>query len=212
MRSSVSGKTLALTLGVFTVLALIFCTTGCVQQPTKTQQGTTSGIANPASVNCVNVGGTLKIIDSAGGQYGMCQFPNGTSCEEWALFRGEGCKPGVSATTAPTGGTKMMVTFTQADNNKTAQVAAGTQFAVKLESNPTTGYQWNATVSQGLTITNESYQQNANPGNMVGVGGNQMWIVKANTAGKQTFSAIYKQSWMPTTGSETTFVLNVNVV
>jgi putative hemolysin len=24
----------------------------------------------------------------------MCTFKNGTSCEEWALFRGEGCKAG----------------------------------------------------------------------------------------------------------------------
>jgi hypothetical protein len=22
----------------------------------------------------------------------MCTFPNGTSCEEWALFHGEGCQ------------------------------------------------------------------------------------------------------------------------
>jgi putative hemolysin len=51
-----------------------------------------TGMANPASVNCVNVGGTLEIKDSAAGQYGMCTFSNGTSCEEWALFRGEGCK------------------------------------------------------------------------------------------------------------------------
>ena len=51
-----------------------------------------TGIANPASVNCVNVGGTVQIKDSAAGQYGMCAFPNGTTCEEWALFRGEGCK------------------------------------------------------------------------------------------------------------------------
>ena len=221
MRSKVSGKTLAITLGICTVLALILCTTGCVQQPTQTvtpattptgtPQGT-SGLANPASVNCGNVGGTLKIMtDPSGGEYGMCQFPNGTSCEEWALFRGEGCKPGLSATTVPTGGTKMMVTFTQADNNTTQQVAAGSQFAVQLASNPTTGYQWNATVSQGLVITSTNYKQNANPGNMVGVGGNQMWIVKANAAGKQTFSAIYKQPWMPTTGSETAFVLYVNV-
>ena len=221
MRSRVSGKTLAITLGICTVLALILCTTGCVQQPaqtvtqTTTPTGTpqtTSGMANPASVNCGNVGGTLKIMtDSSGGQYGMCQFPNGTSCEEWALFRGEGCKPGVSATATPAGDAKMMVTFTQADNNTTALVAAGSQFAVQLASNPTTGYDWNATVSQGLVITNTSYKQNANPGNMVGVGGNQMWIVKANAAGKQTFSAIYKQLWMPTTGNETAFVLYVNV-
>lgn len=51
-----------------------------------------AGMANPASVNCVNVGGTVQIKDSAAGQYGMCAFPNGTTCEEWALFRGEGCK------------------------------------------------------------------------------------------------------------------------
>jgi hypothetical protein len=51
-----------------------------------------SGMANPASVNCVNVGGTVQIQNSAAGQYGMCAFPNGTTCEEWALFRGEGCQ------------------------------------------------------------------------------------------------------------------------
>ncbi|MGA2698431.1 MAG: DUF333 domain-containing protein [Methanoregula sp.] len=51
-----------------------------------------SGMANPASVSCVKNGGTLEIKDSAAGQYGMCTFTNGTSCEEWALFRGEGCK------------------------------------------------------------------------------------------------------------------------
>jgi len=51
-----------------------------------------TGMANPASVSCVKNGGTLEIKDSAAGQYGMCTFTNGTSCEEWALFRGEGCK------------------------------------------------------------------------------------------------------------------------
>ena len=49
-------------------------------------------MANPASANCVNVGGTVQIKDSPASQYGMCAFPNGTACEEWALFRGEGCK------------------------------------------------------------------------------------------------------------------------
>jgi hypothetical protein len=51
-----------------------------------------TGLANPASVNCVNIGGKVDIKDSAAGQYGMCTFTNGTTCEEWALFRGEGCK------------------------------------------------------------------------------------------------------------------------
>lgn len=45
-------------------------------------------LANPASVNCIEKGGTLEILDSAQGQYGICTI-NGTQCEEWALFRGE---------------------------------------------------------------------------------------------------------------------------
>ncbi len=48
---------------------------------------------NPASVYCGQAGGTTDIKkDASGGEYGMCTFANGTSCEEWALFRGEGCK------------------------------------------------------------------------------------------------------------------------
>ena len=137
MKSKVTNKTRAITLGIFMVLAVIICSAGCLQQPS--------------------------------------------------------------------------VTFTQADNNATVQVAAGSQFAVQLESNPTTGYEWNASVSKGLLITNSRYQADANPGNMVGVGGNQIWVVKANAAGKQTFSAIYKRPLRPTTGKETAFVLYLNV-
>ncbi|MCK9631178.1 MAG: DUF333 domain-containing protein [Methanoregula sp.] len=52
------------------------------------------GMANPASVNCGTLGGKTDIKTAAdGGEYGMCTFTNGTTCEEWALFRGEGCKP-----------------------------------------------------------------------------------------------------------------------
>jgi putative hemolysin len=51
------------------------------------------GMANPASVNCGKIGGTTEIKKNPdGSEYGMCTFQNGTSCEEWALFRNEGCK------------------------------------------------------------------------------------------------------------------------
>jgi len=70
----------------------------------------TAGMANPASVNCGKIGGTTEIKTAAdGSQYGMCTFPNGTSCEEWALFRNEGCKTNVTpaATTPAIAGTGM---------------------------------------------------------------------------------------------------------
>ena len=43
-----------------------------------------------------------------------------------------------------------MVTLTEADNGKTEDIAQGTRFAVQLKENPTTGFQWNATVSPAL--------------------------------------------------------------
>lgn len=55
-------------------------------------------IANPASVFCTENGGTLTMKDTPDGQSGVCTFPSGASCEEWALFRGECDIEGVSNT------------------------------------------------------------------------------------------------------------------
>ncbi len=50
-------------------------------------------IANPAAVNCEKQGFRLEIRnDSDGNQYGVCIFPDGSECDEWAYFRGE-CGP-----------------------------------------------------------------------------------------------------------------------
>jgi putative hemolysin len=54
------------------------------------------GIANPASTNCVNLGGTLEIKDTASGQVGVCHLPDGRACEEWALYRDGTCTPAVA--------------------------------------------------------------------------------------------------------------------
>ncbi len=54
------------------------------------------GIANPASVNCIQQGGTLTILKRGdGGEYGICTFNDGRLCEEWSLFRGECPEGGV---------------------------------------------------------------------------------------------------------------------
>ncbi len=48
------------------------------------------GLANPASENCVALGGTLSIAEGGdGGQYGICYFEDNRQCEEWALLRGD---------------------------------------------------------------------------------------------------------------------------
>lgn len=106
----VKNKTL-LILSLVVISAILIA--GCTQQTAKPAGTTTPaatqtavGMANPASVSCGNTGGTLEIKkDAAGNEYGMCTFKNGTSCEEWALFRGEGCKSGLTATATTSGGT-----------------------------------------------------------------------------------------------------------
>ncbi|MFA6603823.1 MAG: DUF333 domain-containing protein [Patescibacteria group bacterium] len=55
----------------------------------KTSEKAMLKVANQASTNCVSSGGALQIAEKTGGQYGVCVFPDGKQCEEWAMFRGE---------------------------------------------------------------------------------------------------------------------------
>ena len=41
-------------------------------------------------MNCIDKGYSRETRkDSAGNEYGVCMFPDGTECGEWAFFRGE---------------------------------------------------------------------------------------------------------------------------
>lgn len=51
------------------------------------------GLPNPASQFCEEQGYTLEIREGADGQSGVCIFPDGSECDEWAFYRGE-CGPG----------------------------------------------------------------------------------------------------------------------
>ena len=75
-------------------LLIVACTNETTQS-TPELNNTNTQIANPASTNCINNGGTLEIKDSPQGQYGVCIFNDKSECEEWAFFRGE-CQKGNS--------------------------------------------------------------------------------------------------------------------
>ena len=72
---------------ILALFALLVFIVGCAKKAVDQEEQTQ--IANPASVNCIEKGGTLKIMDGEGGQSGICPLPDGTECEEWAYFRGE---------------------------------------------------------------------------------------------------------------------------
>ncbi|RPI26913.1 MAG: DUF333 domain-containing protein [Chloroflexota bacterium] len=67
----------------------------CLPVPENTASGADgSQIANPASAYCEQKGGKVDIRTAEdGSQGGVCEFPDGSECEEWAFVRGE-CAPG----------------------------------------------------------------------------------------------------------------------
>jgi inhibitor of cysteine peptidase len=80
---------------------------------------------------------------------------------------------------------------------------------ISLAENPTTGYTWNVTLSEGLTLLNDVYVQDEAEEGMVGVGGVHEWFIEAVEAGEQTFYGIEQQAQSEETGSEYTLKLIV---
>jgi putative hemolysin len=82
-----------------TLMILVILLSACTSGEDIPAEDT--GMANPASVFCEENGGRLKIrTDASGGQIGICIFPDGSECEEWAYQRGE-CSPGDSLSPVP---------------------------------------------------------------------------------------------------------------
>ncbi|MCX6985944.1 MAG: DUF333 domain-containing protein, partial [Lentisphaerae bacterium] len=84
------------------LMALTACTSLRVQ--TSDPAGTDmpqANMPNPASVYCEQNGNKLEITTAAdGSQFGVCVFPDGSTCEEWAYFRGE-CGPATQKSPTP---------------------------------------------------------------------------------------------------------------
>ncbi|MBA1341327.1 MAG: hypothetical protein C5S40_04235 [ANME-2 cluster archaeon] len=85
----------------------------------------------------------------------------------------------------------------------------GDTFRIKMNKNPTTGYQWSLETTGGLEIMSDNYLPSAS--GLVGAGGIHEWDIKATASGTQQVSAAYSRSWENLAGSEQRFVLTVEV-
>ena len=99
---------------------------------TPAPANTKTNLANPASVNCAQKGNRLEIRTAAdGSQVGICIFPDGSECEEWALFRGE-CSQGTLAPAAAASPAE-----TSAAPTDTAEPPAGAEMTATPNQNTT---------------------------------------------------------------------------
>lgn len=83
---------------------LILTCAACGAQSPPTPTPSQSGLPNPASVFCEQQGYNLEIRTAAdGSQSGVCIFPDGSECDEWAYFHNE-CGPASQSgpTSSPT--------------------------------------------------------------------------------------------------------------
>jgi inhibitor of cysteine peptidase len=99
--------------------------------------------------------------------------------------------------------------YDESDNGKTETLPLGTSFIVMLQENPTTGYSWNVSVTDGLKITNDTFIPPTS--GLIGAGGVHTWNVLTTKTGLQEFSGIYMRPFENVTGNETTYMLMVNV-
>lgn len=99
---------------------------------------------------------------------------------------------------------------TEEQNKATITAGLNNTVILKLNENPTTGFQWNLTTSPGLVVTADTYQPSSPQ--LMGSGGVRSWYLKAVRAGTQEIKAVYMRSWEPVTGNETIFTLTVTVM
>src|SRR5512136_24445 len=91
---------------IFIITIILMAITACTGLQLETAEPTATiipplNMPNPASVYCEKNGYTLEIRTAAdGSQSGVCVFPDGSSCDEWAYYRGE-CGPAAENSLTP---------------------------------------------------------------------------------------------------------------
>ncbi|MBD3185068.1 hypothetical protein GF312_22495 [Candidatus Poribacteria bacterium] len=82
------------------------------------------------------------------------------------------------------------------DQSQTTVVGAGENFYVTLESNPTTGYKWEAEYdSVYLELLEEKFIKDNDDPELVGAPGHQRFKFKALNTGQTEIKMLYKRSW-----------------
>ena len=96
------------------------------------------------------------------------------------------------------------------DPNQTIEIGVGNQFVIALESNPTTGYKWDANFdSSSLKLVKSDYEQSeAKPG-MVGVGGKEHFTFEGLKKGNTKVTLDYKREWEQDSAEQ--MIFNVSV-
>jgi inhibitor of cysteine peptidase len=129
-----------------------------------------------------------------------------------------GCSSGGDrppATSAPTStsepSTPTLLLLNESANGTTHTVPIHSNITLKLNENPTTGYSWNLTTTEGLRVLSDGYVSDDPAGTRAGAGGVHTWNITATAAGLQDIKGVYARPWENSTADATTFSVEISV-
>ena len=100
---------------------------------------------------------------------------------------------------------------TYTDFGQTINIGTNQEFIIALDSNPTTGYSWQASYDESmLELVGKSYEmgEQAKQG-AVGAGGVEYFQFKAVKAGNTEITLDYQRSWEEQSTDQKVFTVNI---
>lgn len=88
-------------------------------------------------------------------------------------------------------------------------IAVGDTIGITIAENPTTGYMWNFTIPDGLTLLDDTFTPPARP--IPGAGGQRSLVIRGDREGTYTVSGVYYRPWLEPTPEDDVFTLTVHV-
>ena len=101
--------------------------------------------------------------------------------------------------------------LTETDNGQTVTAVVGEPIAINLRGNPSTGYAWSQTSTNGdSVVANGTATYTSDPGGGAGVGGTYLFPFSGVKPGQTTLALAYSQPWNPASPAQT-FLVTINV-
>jgi inhibitor of cysteine peptidase len=106
-----------------------------------------------------------------------------------------GCRIANSQDVSTQGGTAAVVTLTWADNGKSIKVHSGDSLVVRLDENPTTGFQWATDGHDDDILVLQSSDYLPAAGAVIGGGGQRIFTFEAQKAGTTLLQLKRWRAW-----------------
>lgn len=96
-------------------------------------------------------------------------------------------------------------------NGETVELTAGQKLVLSLESNPTTGFDWEVSEIDEDVIKQSGESEYKSESDLIGAGGVRTFTFEAVTAGTSALKLIYHRSWEKDIPPEQVFTVTINV-